>query len=118
LVEVIFCRMWNDNMKTPWIWYFRFIIVTVQPLCLSVWNLETRCIDNVTTILWKAYFCIYNLKLSRQLNSIKSSRAHSRFNWLQVETDVSGTISVPIIRVVMWLYTPSVPPIYLPGHSI
>jgi hypothetical protein len=19
LVEVIFCRMWNDNMKTPWI---------------------------------------------------------------------------------------------------
>jgi hypothetical protein len=32
---------------------------------------------------------------------IKSSRAHSRVNWLQVQTDVSGTISVPIIRVVM-----------------
>jgi hypothetical protein len=44
---------------------------------------------------------LYNLKLSRRLNSIKFSRAHSRVNWLQVETDVSGTISVPIIRVVM-----------------
>jgi hypothetical protein len=30
--------------------------------------------------------------------SIKSSRAHSHVNWLQEETDVSGTISVPIIR--------------------
>jgi hypothetical protein len=47
---------------------------------------------------------IYNLKLSRRLNSTKSSRAHSRVNWLQVETDVSGTISVPIIRVVMSCY--------------
>jgi hypothetical protein len=43
---------------------------------------------------------LYNLKLSRRLNSIKSSRAHSGVNWLQVETDVSGTIFVPIIRVV------------------
>jgi hypothetical protein len=33
-------------------------------------------------------------------NSIKSSRAHSRVNWLQVETNFSETISVPIIRVV------------------
>jgi hypothetical protein len=31
---------------------------------------------------------LYNLKLSRRLNSIKSSRAHSRVNWLQVETNV------------------------------
>jgi hypothetical protein len=36
------------------------------------------------------------------MNSIKSSRAHSHVNWLREETDVSGTISVPIIRVVMW----------------
>jgi hypothetical protein len=54
---------------------------------------------------------IYNLKLSRRLNSIKSSQAHSRVNWLQEETDVSGTIcpyhrgsdvrtiSVPVIMV-------------------
>jgi hypothetical protein len=41
---------------------------------------------------------IYNLKLSQRLNSIKSSRAHSCVNWLQVGTDVLGTISVPIIR--------------------
>jgi hypothetical protein len=34
---------------------------------------------------------MYNLKLSRRLNSIKSSREHSRVNWLQEETDVSGT---------------------------
>jgi hypothetical protein len=53
------------------------------------------------------WLVLYNLNLSWQLNSIKSSRAHSRVSWLQVETDVSGTLS-PIIRVVMWLYTPSV----------
>jgi hypothetical protein len=34
-------------------------------------------------------------------NSIKSSRAHSRVKWSQVETEVSGTTSVPIIRVPM-----------------
>jgi hypothetical protein len=34
----------------------------------------------------------YNSKHSRRLNSIKSSRAHSRVNWLQEETDVSGTV--------------------------
>jgi hypothetical protein len=45
----------------------------------------------------------YNLKVSRRLNSIKSSRAHSRVKWFHVESDVSGTISVPIIKVVMWL---------------
>jgi hypothetical protein len=49
--------------------------------------------------LWLPKFTIYNLKLSRWLNSIKSSQAHSCVNWLQVETNVSGTISVPIIRV-------------------
>jgi hypothetical protein len=38
---------------------------------------------------------IYNLKLSWRLNSVKSSRAHSRVNWCPVETDVSVTISVP-----------------------
>jgi hypothetical protein len=32
------------------------------------------------------------LKLSRRPNSLKSSRAHSRVNWLQEETDVSGTV--------------------------
>jgi hypothetical protein len=37
---------------------------------------------------------------SKQTDSIKSSRAHSRVNWLQKEIDVSGNISVPIIRVV------------------
>jgi hypothetical protein len=36
-------------------------------------------------------------------HSIKSSRAHSRVNWLQEETDVSEIISVPIIRVLMLL---------------
>jgi hypothetical protein len=50
---------------------------------------------------WVCSSTIYNLKLSRRLNSVKSSRAHSCVNWLQVETDVSGTISLPIIRVVM-----------------
>jgi hypothetical protein len=34
-------------------------------------------------------------------NTIKSSQAQSRVSWLQEETNVLGTISVPIIRVVM-----------------
>jgi hypothetical protein len=45
---------------------------------------------------------VHDLKLSRQLNSIKSSRARSRVNWLQEETDVSGTISVPETSVSFW----------------
>jgi hypothetical protein len=44
---------------------------------------------------------IFILKLPRRLKSIKSSRAYSRVNWLHEETDVSGTISVPITRVLM-----------------
>jgi hypothetical protein len=35
---------------------------------------------------------------------------------LQVETTVSGTTSVPIIRVMMWPDIPSIPSIYLPGQ--
>jgi hypothetical protein len=44
-------------------------------------------------VKWRALVStiINNLKLSRGLNSIKSSRAHSRVNWLQVEINVSGT---------------------------
>jgi hypothetical protein len=49
---------------------------------------------------------IYNLKLSRRLNSIKSSRAQPR-QLVAGRNRVSGTISVPIIRIVMWLDTPS-----------
>jgi hypothetical protein len=33
--------------------------------------------------------------------AIKSCQAYSRVSWLQVETTVSGTTSVPIIRVMM-----------------
>jgi hypothetical protein len=51
---------------------------------------------------------VYNLKLSRRLNSTKYSRVHSRVNWLQEETDVSAIISFPIIRFLMRLDTPSV----------
>jgi hypothetical protein len=36
-----------------------------------------------------------------RLYSIKSSEAHSCVSWLQVETNVSGTISVPIITTLM-----------------
>jgi hypothetical protein len=59
-------------------------------------------------LLFVTGIAIYNLKLSRWLNVIKSSRAHSHVNWLQVETDVLWTISVPISRVVMWLDTPNI----------
>jgi hypothetical protein len=53
-----------------------------------------------------------NLKLSRRLNSIKSSRAHSRGNWLQKETDVSGTISVPPSLGLWCDWRPRVFPLY------
>jgi hypothetical protein len=39
---------------------------------------------------------MYDLKLSRRLILIKSSRDISRVSWLKI-TYVSGTISVPII---------------------
>jgi hypothetical protein len=45
--------------------------------------------------------------LSGTRNKLKFSRAHSRVKWLQEETDVLGTTSVPNIRVLMWLDTPS-----------
>jgi hypothetical protein len=47
-------------------------------------------------------FCVLwdrNWIFKYYLDAIKSSQAHSRVNWLQVETDVSGTVSVPIIWV-------------------
>jgi hypothetical protein len=37
---------------------------------------------------------LYNFKLLWQLNSIKSSRAHSRANWLQEERDRDGSQNV------------------------
>jgi hypothetical protein len=39
--------------------------------------------------------------------TVKSYRAHSRVNWLQEETHVSGNTSVHIIRVLMWLDKPT-----------
>jgi hypothetical protein len=61
-------------------------------------------------------YCLIYIKqitVNKIYRPIKSSREHSRVNWLQEEADGSGTISVPIIRVVMWLDTPSVPSTYL-----
>jgi hypothetical protein len=43
---------------------------------------------------------MYDLKLSQRLTLIKYSRAISCVSWLKI-TDVSGTISVPIIIALM-----------------
>jgi hypothetical protein len=47
---------------------------------------------------------MYDLKLSQRLILIKISRAISRVSWLNI-TDISGTISVPIIRAVLMMGT-------------
>jgi hypothetical protein len=60
-----------------------------QALVNTVMNLRKR---QKTEKCWPA---------ERLSASIKSPRAHSRVNLLQVKIDVSGTISVPIIMVVM-----------------
>jgi hypothetical protein len=47
---------------------------------------------------------MYDLKLSQQVSPVKLSWAASPFRWLKgEETNVSKTISVLILRYLMWL---------------
>jgi hypothetical protein len=69
-----------------WAEYYLLFYVKVE-LCLSMQQ--------------RKVLMTYDLKLSRRQDSIKSSRAINRVRWIK-ETDVSRTISVFIIRDVMW----------------
>jgi hypothetical protein len=91
-----------EDYYVEWAGYFTKCYILCNPhscitvLVLSVPSLPPTFQDNSVTQLQST---ILSMKLSPF--SIKSSRAHSCLNWLQVETDVSRTIFVPIIRVVM-----------------
>jgi hypothetical protein len=50
---------------------------------------------------------MYDVKLSWRLKLIKSSRAESRVSSLK--SNVSGTVSVPIIRAILMMGTETVP---------
>jgi hypothetical protein len=63
---------------------------------------------------------VVNLLLSRQLSMMKFSRAISQVKWLSGEqTNVSKTISVLVLRVLVWQWLGKTfwPNIYIPGQD-
>jgi hypothetical protein len=70
--------------------------------CIKLWIENEESIEKQYSVTNYSYVCIKfisDLKLSRRLKLAKRSRAISLVNCLRI-TDVSGTISVPILMVI------------------
>jgi len=122
-LKLIYPQSYHINIKT-----FKkavtiiFIIIIVTYTNYPVLFTQSHCFDSKIHVVMTQYPSAINLYIwseaSQWLNLIKSSWTISHVKQLK-ETEVSGIISVPIIRNLMWLYTSNIPcrGIHWPHHE-
>jgi len=92
----------NNSLPSCLSYYSFSYLKLLVTICTTSCNTENLYILPQSVFLCFVWLSqqtiIYNLKLSRRLNSVKLSRSSRRVTWLDGEwTNASRTISVPVI---------------------